>query len=938
LLRKKVLNSIHISILKLMRKEVSVLFIIAFSLLLLSAISALAQEEEFLSGQEEFLVEEEIIPSERAGMTPDSPIYVFDKIIDNFQLAVASGDDKTRKALEIKEERLAEASVMVDKGKPEAAQSALDLARKASEKAQADIAPDLEKETNEKIRRAARLLTSIQEKLPDQGWEGVETALNAQLDEEERVRIAVLVSKSRLTYCDALAKQDFDLMKGDKLCQIEKAPQWLKERVEGDFTERENRARNQIIDTVSACIVDPKRCDCSNIEISKHSQSCEVKKALAIRCQYEGDDDACSELASESLEDFLPDFIGADAKDSILDVLKEKEQEMFGRFKPEECSGVDTFEDCFDIMKDLYGEPPECEGLDKDECIELIKTMPMEEHGERDFPPECRDAGVTTPLECGELMMEKYGKPPQCEGLDTKECMKLMRHERPDSANFGMPPECKEAGATSPRECFNIMTGKFGFPPECSNLGEDECFEEMMKRGPGGPNGQRGDEFEPSECKDAGVSGDDCFHHMLDLYGAPPECEGLDPGECLEVTKSLDVRGSPRDCIGLSPDECREKLQEQHGFSGDCRNNPEECIGDFEERGFHGGLPTECAGLEREECEVVMVRKFGPSECSEAESKQECEEIMMAKGGQDLQGFGDEFDGEHGDEPSSGFVAPDCRGLSRKECDQRMFERYAPPECEGLGVKECKNRMKEFEDHDRRDFPGQYDDELKDDFDREDYPDNYEDFPREGNDGEDYLGGGYDDVRGEGFDRADDIFSGECSGLNDEECKEKFRGRGDFYDDELEKEDSEYFPPDEEHREDIMPGECEGLLPGECDSLMREKFASDKPYFDEREGEVPSQDDINYDDRLDYKEEYDKQFDDDDYRDEFVDDNQDNYDRGDDGGSDNYQDPQPDYDQQYEEPVHDSPPPEESPGETAGEALDTITGNIVKSFEWLGGR
>ena len=158
--------------------------------LLLVALAAAAQP----SGE----TEEEIVPEERAGITPDSPLYIFDKIVDDAQLALAKGDDKTKKALEIKEERIAEASVMVDKKKPDAAKSALELATKAAERAQKDLAPDLEKETNENVRRAAKLLSDLQEKLPDQGWKGVEEALDAQFSEEEKVRVALLVSKSRL--------------------------------------------------------------------------------------------------------------------------------------------------------------------------------------------------------------------------------------------------------------------------------------------------------------------------------------------------------------------------------------------------------------------------------------------------------------------------------------------------------------------------------------------------------------------------------------------------------------------------------------------------------------------------------------------------------------------------------------------------------------------
>ena len=48
-------------------------------------------EKEIIEGEEEFLVED------RAGITPDSPLYVFDKIVDNIQLRTSQGEEKTKK-------------------------------------------------------------------------------------------------------------------------------------------------------------------------------------------------------------------------------------------------------------------------------------------------------------------------------------------------------------------------------------------------------------------------------------------------------------------------------------------------------------------------------------------------------------------------------------------------------------------------------------------------------------------------------------------------------------------------------------------------------------------------------------------------------------------------------------------------------------------------
>lgn len=639
-----------------------------------------AEEEEVIESEEEVLVED------RAGITPDSALYIFDKAIDEVQLRASSGEEKAKKAFEIKEERLAEASVMVDSLKAGNAKDALLLAAEASKIAQAEIAPDLENETNEKVRKAAMLLTSIRNKLPGEGWEDIEAALETQLDEEEKTRIALMVSKSRLSYCDSLAKQDFALMKSDPQCDIDKAPKWLKGKVEGEFREREDNARRQIIDSVSVCIIDPKKCDCSQIPVAKHSQDCEVKKALAIRCEYENDNAACAELSEGKPDEDMPEFLGEEGKRTILEAIRQKEQQMFEKFRPPECEAVATFEDCFKVMKDLYGEPIQCEGLSDEECMEFVKRNPPNE--KPNFPPECNEAGVQKPVECAELMFSKYGKPPQCEGLDTRECMKLMRHERPDAMQNAMPKECKDSGATEPRQCFDIMTAKYGTPRECSGMDADACFQEMMKRGPGEGGGQGPTMEEPPECKEKELIGKECFLHMTELYGSPQECQGISADECFEKIKSQPPSGGPPvSCVGLSPEECRGKMQQEYGMPPECEGvSQQECVQLMHDKGgVPEGVPVECAGLEPSECERVMMDKYAPRECKGID-REACYELMRERNENFNRG---EFEDRHDS------VIEVCEGLPREECEQRMMNRFAPSECEGLSPDECGRLMPE---------------------------------------------------------------------------------------------------------------------------------------------------------------------------------------------------------------------------------------------------
>ncbi len=658
--------------------------VLFFSLVvaILFASYALAQED-FDGAEEEVLEsEEEVLVEDRAGITPDSPLYVFDKAIDEVQLRVSSGEEKAKKALEIKEERLAEASVMVDSSKADNAKDALLLAAEASKVAQAEIAPDLEKEANEKVRKAALLLTGIKNKLPGEGWEEIEAALEMQLDEEEKTRIAIIVSKSRLSYCDSLAKQDFALMKSDQQCDIEKAPGWLKGKVEGEFKQREDNARSQIFDAVSACVLDPKQCDCSKIPVAKHAESCGINKALAIRCEYENDFNACTQL--DGKKDDFKDILGKEKSASLMEMIKKKEKKFFDKMKPPECADAETFEGCFGIMKGLYGLPPFCDGMGDEECMEKMKGMSPEEM-EGQMPPECSEAGVANPRECGKLMMDKYGRPPECSGLGVDECLDLMMKRGPEHVGgVGMPPECEEAGVTSPRDCFNIMMEKYGKPPFCEGLSDDECFEESMRQVPQGGPESNFEGGEPPECEEKGIRGKDCFYLMYELYGQPQECEGMDRDECMKVSMRTPPKGGLGACVGLAPEECRKKMQENFGMPPECNGvSQQECIALMHEKGgVPEGVPIECAGLEQDECERVMMDKYAPRECRGID-REACDKLMRERQGD----FNKKFDGEHSS------VVEVCEGLSRGECDQRMMERFAPSECEGLSPDECGRLM-----------------------------------------------------------------------------------------------------------------------------------------------------------------------------------------------------------------------------------------------------
>ncbi|MBI3034006.1 hypothetical protein HYY72_02505 [Candidatus Woesearchaeota archaeon] len=653
---------------------------VALAVLMLFLLAAFAYAQED-SGEEQALEEEQAL-SEDAGITPDSPLYVLDTFIDDISVATKSGSAKTEEAMRVKNERIAEAAEMVKKNDAGSAVKALNNAGKSADIVEDNkFSPNRVNDTEQDVKKSIQRLDAIKAKLPNGGFEGVEKAINAQLTQEEKIRAAKDFIKTIGDYCEGLAYEDMELMKDDPMCSESKAPEWLKEYIESDLKAREDDARKLIIDQVTTCVLNPRECDCNKIPVRKHRNECEVNKELAIKCEYNSDMAACNKLDEQKPEapEDLPDSLRPIFESTMKDAISKKEKEMFEKFRPPECSQVSTPRECYDIMKGLYGTPPECEGLSDDDCFKKMKEQGPPKESE--FPAECKEAGAKSPVECSKIMFEKYGKPPWCEGLSDDDCVKeSMKHgkgEDREQMKSDFPDECREAGATKPRDCFDIMTQKHGLPRECKDLSADECFKQEMRRGPG----ERKEMEIPPECKD--LSPDECRQKMGGSSGfgggqaLPQECEGVGAEECFE--KMRDKYGVPEECKDLDKNACESLMQSRGSI------------------GRPGSMPPECEGLSPEECFSSMVNNGKIPEC-QGISPEECRNRMQEEHGKI---------GEGGER--AGSIPPGCEGLSPEECRQKMqesgresgsnnmdnrFNRQGrPDDCEGLGDDECRQRM-----------------------------------------------------------------------------------------------------------------------------------------------------------------------------------------------------------------------------------------------------
>ncbi|MBT4540031.1 hypothetical protein HOC35_00820 [Candidatus Woesearchaeota archaeon] len=731
--------------------------------------------EEFL---EEALVEEEII-IEEAGITPDSPFYFVDEIIDTITLAAAEGEEKAEKAAEIAAEKVAEAKLMADKNLTDETLEALENAN-VSGLVEGEVSPELRELTKEKMEFINKILAELEDIIPED-FDEIKALIDSQKTQADKNRIAADIADKISDLCNELALENYDLMLEEPRCDPENAPEWLGKYIEEDINKRQEEATQMVLEILTQCIEDPRECDCDKIPVESEKRKCKENSALAVRCEYEQDMKACHELDGKEDEflDDLPEFMRDIVIETFESKLNEKEGEMFDKFAPPECkkAGATTREECEDIMMDIHGPPPkECmeggEFIGPEECDEIMEEL----HGPT--PPECkRDGEYIGEDECGAALVAAGKMPNECvnggQFIGFEECDGMMKELH------GPPPkECMEDGKfIGENECRTIMDEQLrnnkAESPECYNgdvfIGNEACRAIM--------EGLYGDEWakareESPECYDGDeyVGDEACRAISEELYGDDFTSGKKDSPECYEGDVFIGDDACQAIMEELYPDMHKGKQESPECYDGDEYIGDEICHALMEakfaaeKKGMEGpgfgdpdDLQIDCTKLSDEECQELKWEKMSvispmrPGEEGDSFAKYgEMEKLGFFKRTESGQMM---IMGENGAE----YITKEDLGKiyekfkSSENTEDRNYDRFKDltNEIDQL------ERQKEgnYDDHFIEDKYNKYDkqvDEGYQNYDEERHTD-YED-----NRYQDYNDGGYQDYNDEGYQDYDD--------------------------------------------------------------------------------------------------------------------------------------------------------------------------------------
>ncbi len=520
--------------------------------ILLLAISISAQNPE--ETQETF----------NPGVLPDSPIYFADKAIDNLRVNLAPEEGKALVAIEVHNERIAEAEELVETEEiePQYIEEAISEAEKNIKIVQEEIIPEVNEEVKDSTKISVEVLTDIKEKVPEEALARIENAINRQIVEEKKTEITAEITSKVNQLCTEL----IELVGLEKAIEqeprcnpdFENSPKWLKRKVSTDYKDFDDAAKQKFFEEMSICFNDPRECRCNEIPIKSFSNTCHKIIPNVIKCQFEQDEQACStveEISKNTQEMF--EELPVDLRIELEEFFRSKEEEAFENFAPRECveAGATTKEACMQIMINKY------------------------------MPQECKDAGATTREACEEIMIEKYGSgafgqvPSECSQdgkfIGAEECQRIMLEKY-------LPAECKDAGAFTRESCEAIMISKYA-PPECikdgSFIGREACEELMRSKF----ETQQQFVIEQQRGFDIGQAIGLCIQQGR----SREECEALVRGQIGQVQPST------------------QPLERAEQVISSLENNPEvQRVSENFKRIENNlqSIPSECAGLTKEEC------------------------------------------------------------------------------------------------------------------------------------------------------------------------------------------------------------------------------------------------------------------------------------------------------------------------------------------------
>jgi hypothetical protein len=356
--------------------------------------------------------------------------------------------------IKVKEERIAEIKAMVEVGDLEAAEIALKDYMKRADELEHEIEPERKEDAKRSAAAIRNTMKDIRDKLPA-GERG--DFVSDIMSKEHSIATAAEIASKIKELCMQLA--ELDPMEYSRMCKVDdEGPRWQK-KLHGELTKEQEKVARNFVQIMKECFkTSGENCRCEDIPFPDFADACSQAAPLAVACDIEENERACEKLEELEMPE-LPEWLEPIWEELEMGMM----EEQYKMHMPKECveAGVTSPKECGRVMIET-GAPEECKqalldsGCDNErECREICDKIMMEIHS-----PECAEKGITDPKECAKMMM-----PPECreKELSPRECREYMDSRRHE--HFGPGP---------------------GFGRDCGKIEEPmerlECYDEVSSQ------------------------------------------------------------------------------------------------------------------------------------------------------------------------------------------------------------------------------------------------------------------------------------------------------------------------------------------------------------------------------------------------------------------------------------------------------------------------
>jgi hypothetical protein len=297
-----------------------------------------------------------------------------------------------------REEKVAEIKAMIEKGDYESARKALKKYYDYAEELENDADPEKREEARRSSAVIRNTLDEIKENIPEEERAEFYEEI---VEKEKSILTAVEISSKIKELCIELA--ELDPLEYSRMCKTDdSAPEW-KKKLDKDLTDDQKTIAKEFVSIMKDCFkTSGQDCRCEEIPFVDFSLACSEAAPLATACDINGDERACEKLDDLDMPE-LPDYL-----QEIWEKLERRMMEsQFEMHMPRECveAGVTTPRECGKIMIET-GAPEECKqplldsGCDSErECMEICDKIMMKIHA-----PDCVEKGITDMNECARFM------------------------------------------------------------------------------------------------------------------------------------------------------------------------------------------------------------------------------------------------------------------------------------------------------------------------------------------------------------------------------------------------------------------------------------------------------------------------------------------------------------------------------------------------------